>query len=70
MRAKVKAATSEGRLQALVLSLLPLGTLVGLMLVNRPYAQILLDRPSLIAGILASEAIGTLWIRKIVNVDF
>jgi len=41
-----------------------------LMLVNRPYAQILLDRPSLIAAILASEAIGTFWIRKIVNVDF
>jgi tight adherence protein B len=70
MRAKVKAATSEGRLQALVLSLLPLGTLVGLMIVNRPYAQILIDRPALIGGILASEAIGTLWIRKIVNVDF
>jgi tight adherence protein B len=70
MRAKVKATTSEGRLQALVLSLLPLGALVGLVLVNRPYAQILLDQPYLIAGILASEAIGTLWIRSIVNVDF
>ncbi len=70
MRAKVRAATSEGRLQALVLSLLPLGTLVGLLIVNRPYAQILLDRPALIGAILASEAIGTLWIRKIVNVDF
>jgi len=67
---KVKAATSEGRLQAIVLSILPLATLLALVLLNRPYAQILLDRPALLGAVLASEALGALWIRKIVNFQY
>jgi tight adherence protein B len=70
LRGRVKAATSEGRLQALVLSLLPLGALLALLLLNRPYAQLLLDRPSLLCVILASEAVGTMWIRKIISFDY
>ncbi|HXY33713.1 MAG TPA: type II secretion system F family protein [Planctomycetaceae bacterium] len=69
LRGKIKAATSEGRLQAVVLSLLPLVVLVGLVLINRPYAQILLDRPALLCAVLASEALGSLWIRQIVNFE-
>jgi tight adherence protein B len=70
LRGKIKAATSEGRLQAVVLSLLPLAAFLGLVLLNRPYAQILLDRPALLFAILASEALGSLWIRQIVNFDY
>jgi tight adherence protein B len=70
LRGKVKAATSEGRLQAVVLSLLPLAALLGLLMINRPYAQILLDRPSLLYIVLASEALGSLWIRHIVNFEY
>jgi tight adherence protein B len=70
LRGKIKAATSEGRLQALVLSVLPLAALVGLVLVNRPYAQVLLDRPDLLCAILASEALGSLWIRQIVHFEY
>ncbi len=70
LRGKVKAATGEGRLQAVVLSVLPLAALVGLLMINRPYAQILLDRPSLLLTVLAAEALGSLWIRQIVNCEF
>jgi tight adherence protein B len=69
LRGKIKAATSEGRLQAIVLSLLPLAALIGLVMLNRPYAQILLDRPSLLFAILVSESLGSLWIRHIVNFE-
>jgi tight adherence protein B len=69
LRGKIKAATSEGRLQAIVLSLLPLAALIGLVMLNRPYAQILLDRPSLLVTILVSETLGSLWIRQIVNFE-
>src|SRR5580704_9695174 len=70
LRGKIKAATSEGRLQAVVLSVLPLAAFLGLVMINRPYAQILLDRPDLLCAILASEALGSLWIRRIVNFEY
>jgi tight adherence protein B len=67
---KVKAATSEGRLQAVVLSVLPLGALLALWILNRPYAQILFDRPLVLSAVLVSEAVGALWIRRIVRFDY
>jgi tight adherence protein B len=70
LRGKIKAATSEGRLQALVLSVMPLAALLGLVFINRPYAQILLDRPDLLVTVLAAEALGSLWIRRIVNFEY
>jgi tight adherence protein B len=70
LRGKIKAATSEGRLQALVLSVMPLAALLGLVFINRPYAQILLDRPDLLCTVLAAEALGSLWIRRIVNFEY
>ena len=67
---KVKSATSEGRLQAVVLSVLPAFVFAVLLIVNRPYAQKLLDRPGLLTAVLVSEALGALWIRQIVNFQF
>jgi tight adherence protein B len=67
---KAKAATSEGRLQALVLSVLPMFVFAALVVLNRPYAQKLLDRPGLLTAVLISEALGALWIRHIVNFQY
>lgn len=67
---KVKALTSEGRLQAIILSILPLGAFVAIYVLNRSYAQLLLDRPRLLVAVLVSEALGALWIRWIVNFDY
>jgi Flp pilus assembly protein TadB len=38
--------------------------------VNRRYADMLLEHPPLIGGMLAAMALGALWIRKIINFDY
>jgi len=70
MRGKVKALTSEGRLQALVLSILPLVAFAAIYALKPSYAQVLLDRPMVLVATVMSAATGSLWIRKIVNFDF
>jgi tight adherence protein B len=70
MVGKVRALTSEGRLQAVILSILPLGAFVAIYVLNRSYAQLLLDRPRLLVAVLVSQALGTLWIRRIVNFEY
>ena len=70
MRAKVRALTAEGRLQAMVLLALAPLLFIVLLIMNRGYAQVLLDRPMLLAVTGIAEAAGALWIRKIVNFDF
>jgi tight adherence protein B len=67
---KVRACTSEGRMQAVVLSVLPVMAFVALLILNRPYAQILLDRPRLLFAVLVWQAMGAFWIRRIVNFQF
>lgn len=67
---KVKACTSEGRLQAVVLSILPVIAFVALLFLNRSYVQILLDRPQLLAYVVGFELLGVLWIRRIVNFEY
>jgi tight adherence protein B len=70
MRGKIKALTAEGRVQAMVLLGLPPFMFLIMMVMNRTYASVLLEYPSLIWATLISETIGGLWIRKIVNFDF
>ena len=41
-----------------------------MLVMNRNYAGVLLEHPSLIWTTLGFEAFGALWIRKIVNFDF
>jgi tight adherence protein B len=70
LRGKIKALTAEGRIQAMVLLGLPPGMFFLMLAMNRSYAGILVENPVLIWVTLISEAIGALWIRKIVNFDF
>jgi tight adherence protein B len=70
IRGQIRTMTAEGRAQAAVLLVLPLLMFGLILLVNRDYARILLARPQLIVGGLVSEAIGALWIRRIINFDF
>jgi tight adherence protein B len=67
---RVKALTSEGRLQAIVLSLLPIAAFLAILFINPSYAQVLLERPALLVGIAVSEIAGILWIRRIVNIEY
>lgn len=67
---RVKAMTSEGRLQAIVLGLLPLVAFASIFFLDREYARPLLERPNLLLGLVASEIAGTLWIRRIINIEY
>jgi tight adherence protein B len=67
---KVRACTGEGRMQAVVLSVLPVMAFVALLFLNRTYAQILLDRPKLLLAVVAWQAVGVFWIRRIINFQY
>jgi tight adherence protein B len=70
IKGKIKSLTAEGRMQALILLLLPVVVLGVISMVNRNYAQVLFDRPGLLVGMCIAELVGALWIRSIVNFDF
>jgi tight adherence protein B len=69
-RGKIKGLTAEGRMQALILLLLPFLVYFMLFIINREYALKLFDLPALLFAAIALMAMGGLWIRKIVNFDF
>lgn len=69
IRSHIRALTAEGRLQAVVLLVLPPLMLVVMRFINRRYADILFDHWGLLAAMSVSMAVGALWIRKIVNFD-
>jgi tight adherence protein B len=68
--AKISALTAEGRFQAAVLLALPPAMFLIILVLNRSYAQLLLDNPGFLIAVAVAETIGALWIRKIVNFDF
>jgi tight adherence protein B len=70
IRGRVRAATSEVRMQAVVLSILPVVSFIAIYFLKQDYAQILIDRPLLLAGMLGSSLLGSLWIRTIINFDY
>lgn len=70
IRGLIKSLTAEGRLQAAILLSLPMIMLVVLLILNSNYMMALFSYPMLLVGVLISEAMGALWIRKIINFDF
>jgi tight adherence protein B len=70
LKDRVRALTGEGRMQALVLMILPVAGLLGIITVAPEYARSLLDRPSLLAGTAVAQAVGAFWVRRIVNFQY
>jgi tight adherence protein B len=70
LKDRVRALTGEGRMQALVLTILPVAALLGIVFISPDYAQSLLDRPWLLAGTAAVQAVGVFWVRRIVNFEY
>jgi tight adherence protein B len=70
VQGKIRTLTAEGRLQALVLLGLPPLLLLVMLVLNPAYASLLLEHKGLLVGMFISEALGALWIWKIVNFDF
>jgi tight adherence protein B len=70
MQSKIKALTAEGRMQAVVLLIIPFALLGFMMLFNQKYAETIIRYPGLVVAMVVIEGIGALWIRKVVNFDF
>lgn len=70
LRDRVRALSGEGRMQALVLTLLPIAALVATLCLAPEYASELTNRPSLLVATGAAQVIGALWIRQIVSVEY
>jgi len=70
LQQKVRALTGEGRMQAVVLTALPVVVFVAMYLLNRDYAQVLLDRPWILVGCVVSQTIGALIIRKMIRIEY
>jgi tight adherence protein B len=70
VRAKVRALTAEGRMQALVLLVLPFALLGIMMLMSAKYAETVVRYPELVGTMVVIETIGAVWIRRVVNFDF
>jgi tight adherence protein B len=70
IRGKIKTLTAEGRLQALVLLILPPALFFIILMLNWSYGEVLLSHPYLLVGMIVAELVGALWIRKVVHFDF
>jgi tight adherence protein B len=70
MTDRVRALTGEGRVQAMVLIVLPVAVLVGIIVFAPEYASELLKRPWLLAGTAVAQALGAFWIRRVVNFQY
>jgi tight adherence protein B len=68
-RGEVRALTAEGRMQARVLTFLPLLVFALMMLIAPQYARCLLDYPFLLVATGVSILLGTLWIQYIIDID-
>jgi tight adherence protein B len=69
IRGHIKALTAEGRLQAIVLLLLPPVMFLVMFAIYPDYAVELLAHPWLIVAMGCSMALGAAWIHRIVNFD-
>ena len=69
LRQKINALTAEGRLQSLTLVVLPPLTFAVMFVLNRQYAESLLDQGRLLAATAGLMGVGVLWTRKIVNFE-
>jgi tight adherence protein B len=67
---RVRALTGEGRMQAIVLTVLPMVAFVGVIILSPDYAKILLDRPWLLLCTAIAQLVGTLWVRRIVSFEY
>lgn len=67
---RVKALTGEGRMQALVLLLLPILLFTALYFFNRDYVEELFKHPAVLVGAFISQLCGAFFIYKLVNFDY
>lgn len=72
LKGKVKAASAHGRMTSLILTLLPVGTMLGLAVVAPTYLQGMADDPDgkkLIIAAIVAMALGFFIMRKITDIE-
>lgn len=67
---RVRALTGEGRMQAIVLTVLPIAAFLWLTVTRPEYIQTLIERPKLLGGVVLAQIVGTLWIRRTIRIDY
>src|SRR3954447_11863496 len=71
LKGQVKAASAHGRLTATILTLLPVGTMLALLVVAPGYLQGMAADPDgkfLIGGAIVAQVLGNFFIKKIINI--
>lgn len=71
LKGQVKAASAHGRLTATILTILPIATMGGMLLVAPGYLQSMADDPDgrkLIFGAIVAQILGNICIKKIINI--
>jgi tight adherence protein B len=71
LKAQVKASSAHGRLTAIILTVLPILTLVGLLVTAPGYFQSMADDPDgklLIGGAVVAQVLGNIAIKKIIKI--
>jgi tight adherence protein B len=71
LKGQVKASSAHGRLTATILTLLPIGTMLALLLVAPGYLQGMAedsDGKYLIGGAIFAQILGNFFIKKIINI--
>jgi len=71
LKGQVRAASAHGRLTAAILTLMPIATAVGLMIVAPDYLRIMARDPDgklMIAGAVVAQILAYFFIRRIVNI--
>jgi tight adherence protein B len=71
LKGQVKAASAHGRLTATILTLLPIATMLGLLLVAPGYLQGMAadtDGKWMIGGAIVAQILGNFFIKKIINI--
>jgi tight adherence protein B len=67
---RVRALTGEGRMQAIVLTVLPIAAFLWLAVTRPEYIQTLIERPKLLGGVVLAQIVGTIWIRRTIRIDY
>jgi tight adherence protein B len=71
LKGQVKAASAHGRLTATILTLLPVATMLGLLIVAPGYLQGMAEDPDgkfMIGGAILAQVVGNFFIKKIINI--
>jgi len=71
LKGQVRAASAHGKLTATILTLLPVGTMLGLLVVAPGYLQGMAEDPDgkkMIAGAIIAQILGNYFIKKIIKI--